>query len=284
MSLALGWQAKSLGLTAPELQVLIANTDGDARQVFKLALMELLTGDVLERTTVLHRPANAKADVKVGVLRPGSNYDAPLSRSLGVLRDLHKSIPSQMLGGVTGVPVPDFTRAAARRWGNLQGYARNEVMPVLLARGFYRAEEYRIMWVIPATRYVLTHEGQQARDKVLRVLAEAGQNFGGWAANQPATAAQFLAGAGPAALLLPNIYPDIQRLGEAEEAALQQTAQVRHIDWDEIGELIDVVGDICNLVGDFSDVSAGVDSGDSGGGGDGGGGDGGCGGGCGGGG
>jgi hypothetical protein len=112
----------------------------------------------------------------------------------------------------SGVPVAQLAAAANARYGSLEGFVRDEIMPDLERHGLYVREAYRVLWLIPATRWRLTPAGQEARAELQRLIALGDQRFSGWVDNNPGQALAYTALAGSALLLMTDSYPDIHRL------------------------------------------------------------------------
>jgi hypothetical protein len=115
---------------------------------------------------------------------------------------------------VYGVAVVELARAAQRTFGTLDQFTSRHVWPRLQARGLCADESYKVLWLFPTTRRVLTASGQQARAELERWLEVGQQRFGGWVDRDPSRALAYAGMAGAALLLMDPLFPDMQLLGE----------------------------------------------------------------------
>ncbi|CAA9543579.1 MAG: hypothetical protein AVDCRST_MAG88-212, partial [uncultured Thermomicrobiales bacterium] len=114
--------------------------------------------------------------------------------------------------GSAGVPVRELAAAARKVWGGLDRYTKRVVLLALASRGLYAREERRILWIFPATRFVLTPAGEAAQADLRAWLAVGQGEARRWTGSNAALAAAFLGSAGAAALLLQPIPPQLQQL------------------------------------------------------------------------
>lgn len=213
-----GWPRNRWELSAPESHALLYGADGDAKQQFKLAVLEL----VARKSLVLEEVEESGyfGPKRTSILAAGPERGrTPESRPLAAVLRLHGGIPQHPFpGGVTGVPVADLASAAVKKYGTLTKFTQSEVMSALEARGLYRREEYRVLWVFPATRWTLTTTGQAARSDLEGTTKLGERSFGTWVESEPARAMAFLGVAGSSVLLMDGIHSDLRRLQEEGEA------------------------------------------------------------------
>ncbi len=188
-----GWPEKPWRLSAPESYVLLHGPKARGNKVFALALMELVA-----------RGAYRIIRGDQPLLMRGPRPARPDARPLAAIWAL----------GVVDVPVAKVARAARRRYGSLRGYVEREVLAGLVERGLYRREEYTILWIFPASRYVLTPEGKAARAELKAWRAAGARGFGDLVRRDPGRALAFVGLAGSAVLLMDSLRPDLQLLRE----------------------------------------------------------------------
>jgi hypothetical protein len=207
------WPTGSWSLTAPESYVLQHGPTASGQEAFKLALRELVVRGVLRIAEVEER-GRLWGTRRTAVLTTGARPTPPTEQSLASPWLLFSGIPLQTFpDGVVGVPVADHVKQATRRYGaNLQRYVTEEVLSVLIDRRLYAREEYRVLWLFPAARVVLTPAGRTAQQDLARRLEVGQAHFGGWVDRDPGRALAFMGLAGASVLLMSDQYPDFQRL------------------------------------------------------------------------
>lgn len=206
------WPRTRWELSAPESYVLLNGPGASGAEAFKLALLELVTRGSLRLATGQRKGAFGRRQ-EVSVLARGERAGAPDEAALSAVWRIFEAQRSQVYeNGVTGVAVDEFAKAAARTYGSIGKYAGTVVLPALSNRGFYRSESYRVLWLFPATRQVLTPQGEAERSELQERLELAEQEFGSLVNRDPRRALAFLALAGASVLLVNELYPDLQRL------------------------------------------------------------------------
>jgi hypothetical protein len=206
------WPATAWTLTAPESYVLLHGPHASGRETFKLALLDLIARGALRLVEVTGRGVFGRGR-RTSVLVPGPTPVPPAAQPLASVWLVYSGVPLRSYaGGVTGVPVADLARAAVRRYRSLDRYRFEEVVSALVDRRLFAREEYRVLWLFPAQRIVVTPAGTRARADLERRLTLGGEQFGGWVERDPARAVAFAGLAGAAVLLMSPLYPDFQRL------------------------------------------------------------------------
>lgn len=212
MPLDADWPATAWALTAPESYVLLHGPEASGRETFKLALLELVARGTLRLVEVGGAGGFGRGR-RVSVLAPGVRPEPPAAQALASLWLLYSGVPLRLFDGdVAGVALPDFVRAVRRRYRSLDRYRFEEVVAPLVDRGLLAREEYRLLWLWPARRVVVTPAGARPRADLERRLALGRAHFGGWVDADPARAVAFAGLAGAAVLLMNPLYGDIQRL------------------------------------------------------------------------
>jgi len=194
----------SYHLTAPEWYVLQHGPSADARWVFKLTVLQLLTQKHFSRIGT----GGATA------LIPGSRFDESLPPTMGLLREVYLTLPRTSVPGANqgAVTVVALMEALSQRYLGLQGFVRSVIMPVLVGHGFYQQHTSRLLFLFTRRQHRLTPKGESIKFEFERRLMDGQREFRGWVAKQPERAIQFLQSIGTAALLMRPIYPDIYRL------------------------------------------------------------------------
>jgi len=238
------WLTNALQLTAPECYVLQHGQEADGKWVFKLTLLELLTLQVFQRAS--------------GFLVPGPEFSRPLPPSLGTVRELYLAQPRATPAetDIPGVRVRDLAQAASQRFFGLNGYVIEAVMPVLVGRELYRPEEYKILFVINARRFLLTEKGTKVKFDLERSLMDGQRQFTTWVANEPVRALRFLNEMGSASLLLRPLYPEFRKLGTLPEFTIIGDDREKLVG---LMELLREIGS--GLLDDFAVIEAGVEEG-----------------------
>ena len=159
---------RSWRLSAPETYVLVNGPGASPKETLKLAFTELVASGRVKLTGKLMEPGQ-----RLGSLRP------PLQNAFAAFEREYST------GG--SLDVAKVARALVREHGSLAGYRDNVVMRSLLDDGLFVAEQYRILWVIPATRHVLTPAGEAARADLqeMKERQPAWQSSGDTAAMMP---------------------------------------------------------------------------------------------------
>jgi hypothetical protein len=202
------WPSARWRLTAPESYVLQAALNPSGVEAFKLALRDL----VLRRALLVEQLENA------GFLRRGPPRTVlPLGTSvtepaLAPLLALHPD--ARQREGLEGVLVEDFARAARRQFGrSFAGYINDHVYPSLAQRGLVESSEQKRWGVFRRTRHELTPAGREATEELDEWVRVGRERVEGWTRESPRRALAYAGGAGAAILLMPDLYPDFERLG-----------------------------------------------------------------------
>jgi hypothetical protein len=159
-------------------------------EVLKMALTELVAGGRL-RLEGEPRPRMRRRRAQVGHVRP----------SLQAVLDLF----DRTVRGADGLEVARLAAAVREQYGSLDGYRDRVVLAGMLDEGLFVREQHRVLWVFPATRYVLTFAGQTAKQRLDDLQRQIEVS--------PAAA---LPAAGAAVLLMPEMFPELRE--EAERA------------------------------------------------------------------
>jgi uncharacterized membrane protein YgcG len=206
------WPATAWTLTAPESFVLQEGPNASGSETFKVAVLELVSRGALRLVEVEERGAFGRVK-RTSVLAPGPKPRPPTAQPLAAVWLLYSGVPLKTFpGGVVGVAVEDFARAAVRRYRSLDRYRFEEVVSSLVDRGLFAREQYRVLWLFPAQRVVVTPAGERARADLERRLALGREQFGDWVDRDPARALAFVGLAGASVLLMNPLYPEFQRL------------------------------------------------------------------------
>jgi len=204
-------------LPAPESYALLYGPK-DARQIFKLALLELVARGYLELAEI-EEPGRFGRSRKTTVLRHGTNRGRPESRSLGAVLSLFTGAVARPVGGrQTEMPVPDLARSARTHYGSFEGYVEAQVMPALQRRNLFERRMRRRLGIFQTLRWEPTHSGEAARAELLGSMALGEERFAGWVDLEPSQALRFLGLAGSSVLLMSPLHPDVRRLRETPEA------------------------------------------------------------------
>jgi len=240
-------------LTAPESYALLYGPK-DARQIFKLALLELVARGHLELAET-EEPGRFGRSRKAVVLRHGANRERPESRSLADVLTLFTGAVARPVGGrQTEMPVPELARSARTRYGSFEDYVETQVMPGLKRRNLFERRMRRRLGIFKTTRWEPTYAGEAAKAELAGSMTLGEEKFAEWVDREPSQALQFLGLAGSSVLLMPPLHPDIQRLRE--------NPQYRHRDdWYAAG-YVPVVGS--GMAEDAPDTEGAEDIGDPG--------------------
>jgi uncharacterized membrane protein YgcG len=179
-----------------------------------LAVVELVARGLL-RVVDVEEPGFLGRTHRTSVLVRGETGSAPADGPLRSVWELVEQTEATTFSdGTRGIPVTRLVAAAQARYGSLERFVTDEVLPDLERRGLYRRETSRVLWLFPVTRWRLTPDGQQALAELQRLMALGDQRFSGWVDNRPGDALAYTAMIGSAMLLMPASYPDMQRLHE----------------------------------------------------------------------
>jgi hypothetical protein len=260
------WPSGRWRLTAPESYVLQSPRHLSGVEAFKLALRELVLRRALQvekvETAGFLRRGHSKT-----VLLIGTSITEP---ALAPLLDLHAR--ARRREGNDGVRVENLTRAGRREFGrSLAGYVDDHVYPSLAQRGLLRSSEHR-RWGRPRTRHELTPAGEDAVAELADWLRVGSERVEGWTRESPERALAYAGGAGAAILLMPELYPEFERLGRDTAASADPVPSGAELDLGAFGSAGD--SDSGDAFEAFDGIDAGVDAGtgwggDGGGGGDG---------------
>ena len=209
------WQPGHLKLQAPELYVLLHGPDAKPAEVFKLALRELVGRDIV-RPAILQQ-GSGRTTTRTAILLPGTKPANDLGRSLRSVMDAYAGVTTRTtVEGAEGVAVRELAQALrARHGGKLGTWVEDEVLATLVERGLYNKEEYKRLGIFKATRYEPKPEGKAAQALLESSIERAKSEFSSWASDDPTRAAAFLAVAGSAVLLMPDLQPEIKRFRES---------------------------------------------------------------------
>lgn len=202
-----GGTGSSRDLSAPEAYILLHGLKGGpegTEEAFKLALVELAA-----RGWIATEEETEDTDVQAGAfLRRGEADFSPRARPLSAAFSIFEEALSRSEGEVEEVQAAEVRRAAEERYGSkLSAFAEEEVLPALESRGLYERADDKILGLIPREGWRETETGGRARLELERTTEEARENFPGWTRKDPDRALSFLGTAGPAALLIPSLYP-----------------------------------------------------------------------------
>ena len=195
----------SSNLPAAESHVLLHGPEALDEEPFRLALMDLVGRRRLG--LVQAEEPGLRGLGQRGVLVPGEEPGRPEPASLSALWDLYYSPGVQVgrrrtfAGGVTGVALRDFTRAAVGRFGSLVGYARQVVVPALVRQGLLEPRTGRRFLIIPTSTIVLTAAGEAKQAELKAAVQVAGRPAPEWAANDPVLGMQHTMLVGSALLM-----------------------------------------------------------------------------------
>lgn len=220
-----GWPATAWALTGPESYVLLHGPNASGRETFKLAVLDLVARGTLRLVKAGGRDLLGR-DRRTSVLVPGPKPVPPEAQPLASVWLVYSGVPLRRYAdGITGVPVGGLVRAAVRRYRSLDRYRFEEVVSALVDRQLFAREEYRLLWLVPVQRIVVTPAGERARADLEQRLTLGRAQFGGWVDRDPARAVAFVSLAGAAALLMNPLYPDFQRLRRQLEAGAADAGQ-----------------------------------------------------------
>jgi Golgi phosphoprotein 3 (GPP34) len=248
-----GWPSDSWGLTAPESYVLQARARPSGAEAFKLALRELVLKRVL--------------GMEGAILREGSATTSEPAL-LPVLDLYHRAAGGEEVGGV---PVEQLAKQARREFGrSLAGYVNEHVYPALEERGLLRTEESRLLGLFPRRRRRLTAAGREAAEELRDWLRIGDERLGEWTRDAPDRALAYAGGAGAALLLMPALYPELERLGRhavEDESSFHYGAFGGNGGFGELDAGVDAGGGFDFGGGGGFDAGGGFGGGDGGGGG-----------------
>ena len=216
-------------LTAPESYALLHGAESRAKiEALKLAVGELVARKELSLERV-ETPGlfGLRKGVSDLLVAGGQSQRYLGARSLQAALDLVRAADDRALqnGTPRGITVERFVRAVRKKYGWPAGYADAEVMPTLAERGLYRREDRKLKLPFGASlplgapNWRLTVAGEQKREELWRGVILGEERFGGWVDKDPVRAAEFLAVAGSAVLLIGKIHSDLRRLNERRAGA-----------------------------------------------------------------
>ena len=202
------WPSEQWQLTAPESYVLRLPRPRRHVELFKLALRELvlrraLTIEQLEQAGLFRQRSKT-------VLRVGTQHMS--EPALAPLVELHSR--ARRRSASDGVLVEDFAKEARREFtGSLMGYLNNHVYPSLVQRGLMEVEEPTGLRAFRRRRHVRTAAGGEALAELEEWLRVGNACLKDWVRDSPERALAYTAGAGAAVLLMPGLYPELERIG-----------------------------------------------------------------------
>ena len=217
------WQPGHLRLGAPELYVLRHGPD-KATEIFKLALHELVARGVVKLAIL--QQGSGRTTTHTVLLRPGVQRPRELSRPLSSIMDAYDGLTAQQpVDASTGIAVEELARALRERHqGTLSQWVTDEVVGTLVERHLYAEEQHKRLGLFNTTSYEPTPDGKAAQAELEASIKRAEDQFGSWASGEPARAAAFLAIAGPAVLVMPDLQPAIERFRGASHGARKMMA------------------------------------------------------------
>lgn len=216
------WQPGRLDLGAPELYILQYGPDAKAAEVFKLALHELIGRGILKPDTL--QQGSGRTTTRTALLQRGTQTPGKLSRSLQSVMDAYGSLSAGPLRE-NGVAVQELAGALRKQHeGDLSQWVTDEAVATVVERGLYTREEVKRLGLFASTDYEPTREGKAAQAELEASITRAEDQFSSWASNEPARAATFLALAGPAVLLMPNLQDAIADFQGASHGARKMMA------------------------------------------------------------
>jgi hypothetical protein len=199
--------AVSNGLSAPEALVLKTLPRFDARKAIKIGLFALLLQGVLrmdveERPRILHKRQIVRLRIVPGSPHPSS----PVSRSLvGVVRE----------AGARDGLMAEIVKQARRFYGRtLVKFVQDCVCPALAKQGLAAPRPYRLLGLIPVTRFYPTAAGDTEKKRIDEAMRQASR-IPEYLQSDPAQAAAIAAAAGSAILLVDALRPHYQALSRA---------------------------------------------------------------------
>jgi hypothetical protein len=204
------WPAARWNLTAPESYLLQLPKPVLSSQTFRLALRELVLRGALE----IEQPAEAGLlrRRKRTLLRAGTRYHAIPEHALTPILRLHADVPERR--GYDGVVLEDLARAARRAFTrSLAGYVNDHAYPSLVGRGLMGEHADRGRWPRRGARYFRTPEGDEAAAELDEWLDIGRARVEEWSKTDPERALAYAGGAGAAILLMPDLYPQFDRIG-----------------------------------------------------------------------
>lgn len=205
-------------LTAPDSYILLHGPDAGGGEPLRFGLLELIARRLLAIYEVEERSFFGPR--RTSVLVDGVETDEPLERPLEAVRSIFQRLqPYTYTDGTVGVPVAEFAQAAQQLYHPPSRFAAEEVLPGLIRRGLYAREAHKGLWIFPATRLVLTPAGRAARAELADIMALGEREIPGWAERDRNSGLAYLAMAGAAALLLPQLYPEFREIGSGSEVA-----------------------------------------------------------------
>jgi uncharacterized membrane protein YgcG len=192
--------------------VLLRGPSASGAEAFKLALLELVARGRLRMVETMEQSSLGDV-VPARVLARGDQALPPAEPVLASVWTLYNSIPARAFAdGTEGVTADELAREAQRRYRPLGQFTERIVLSVLLDRGLYAYESYRIFWLIPARRLTVTPAGAAARAELEARLEHGRAHLAEWVDREPAQALAYAALAGPAILLLTEMHPALGRL------------------------------------------------------------------------
>ena len=278
-----GWPRDRWELSAAESYVLLYGPrTSKPSQPFKLAVLELVSRRVLELVEVERSGFFRRKKIAVLSMGDGTTDNEVLLAVQGLYVGCAKTVYP---GGLVGLEVKTLAEQAGRTYSSRKGFAEAVVMKALAEKGLFRREQRTFLGIIPYRRWALTRSGEAARARLTVSMRLGESQFGRWVDRQPNRALAYLGLMGPAILLMEPLHPDLKRLREEHERAVESGASGASVESSEgddssgedamdFGDLdfggfdLDVLGDLDSA---FDSIDSGVDAG----GGDGGDGDGG---------
>lgn len=211
------WQPGRLQLGAPELYVLHHGPDAKAAEVFKLALHELIGRGLLKPDTL--QQGSGRTTTRTALLQRATQTPDHLRRSLQSIMAAYDSLSAQPLRE-NGVAVQELAGALRQQHeDSLSQWVTDEVVATVVERGLYTREEVKRLGLFASTNYEPSREGKAAQAELEASIKRAQDQFSSWASDEPARAATFLALAGPAVLLMPDLHDAIVRFHGASHGA-----------------------------------------------------------------
>jgi len=202
-------------LSAPECYVLVYGWS-PFNEPLKLAFAELVARDVLQIVEAQGKRGLLGKLHPVSVFTDGPNSEVSLQRPLRAAFDLYKKAPSHSpSAGISVVAIDSLGGVVRKKYRDHRGFLKSEVMPPLVEKGLFRAENKRTLFLFPSKRFVRTPEGDTAAAEIEGWLSMNQEAFGEMASSDPKRAFRFVQQAGPAILLMKDLHPQIRELRQS---------------------------------------------------------------------
>ncbi len=244
------WQAGHLHLGAAELYVVLNGPNASATEVFKLALHELIGRGVLDAG--FRQQGSGPTTTRSALLLPATSRPGKLRRPLRNIMDVYNTVAQTSSESANGIDVQDLARALrARHEGKLSQWVTDEVVGSLVEQGLYSEEQVKRLGLFVATSYEPTPTGKAAQALLQASIERVKDQFSSWVSGDRTRAAAFLAIAGPAVLVIPELRPEIERL-RPESPGAQKMMEARK---ETVATIADREFDVYRLVDEAEDLT-----------------------------